>query len=283
MKKLILSLTFFGSIFFSSGLLAQLPSVAIVASDDDTYEADVLLKLENTGFFEFVDLIDIELSTPTVATLQTYDAVIVYTNLNPSNASLLGDNLATYLEGGGGVVAANFSNLAGGLNIGGAFSGQYQLLESTTNKINGTLLNMTIDDPSHPVMVDVSSFNGGSSSFHTGPSVIQNGGVTVASWSDGEPLVVVAEGIGPAEIRRVDLNFFPPSSDIPLATNFWDATTDGDLIMANALLWVAGYDRPGDQFLTAGSGYISDGSNQYNYINNEFASWLLEQNQILIL
>ncbi len=36
----------------------------------------------------------------------------------------------------------------------------------------------------------------------------------------------------------VDLTFYPPSS--LCRTDFWDVTTDGDLLMANALAFVGG-------------------------------------------
>jgi len=46
---------------------------------------------------------------------------------------------------------------------------------------------------------------------------------------------VATRKIGSA--RRVDLGFFPPSSDV--RSDFWNAGTDGDILMANALDWVS--------------------------------------------
>ena len=55
----------------------------------------------------------------------------------------------------------------------------------------------------------------------------------VADWTDGTPFMAVKElpGMG----RRVDLNFYPPSSDI--RSDFWDVGTDGDVLLANAVTW----------------------------------------------
>src|SRR5205085_1136784 len=40
--------------------------------------------------------------------------------------------------------------------------------------------------------------------------------------------------------RVAGINFFPPSSDA--SSDFWDSTTDGDVILANALEWAGGCD-----------------------------------------
>ena len=89
MKRFIPLLTFIFSISFFADVKAQLPSVAIVASDDAANMADVQSKLVNTGFFDIVDIIDVNSSTPTLATLQTYDAILAYTNFAPFDANRL--------------------------------------------------------------------------------------------------------------------------------------------------------------------------------------------------
>jgi hypothetical protein len=83
-------------------------------------------------------------------------------------------------------------------------------------------------------MDGVTSFNGGYYSYRPTTTALTAGSTLIASWSDGMPLVATKE-VGTA--RRVDLGFFPPSNDVD--SYLWDAATDGDLLMANALAWVA--------------------------------------------
>jgi hypothetical protein len=59
------------------------------------------------------------------------------------------------------------------------------------------------------------------------------GSTLVASWSDGK--VLVAQGAQP---NRVDLGFVPYSS--AASSTSWNVNTDGALLMANALVHVAG-------------------------------------------
>jgi len=64
--------------------------------------------------------------------------------------------------------------------------------------------------------------------------------------------------MGPSGARRADLNLFPPSSDV--SYNLWDASTDGAILMANALMWVASADGPLDSFsfnITGSNGCVN--------------------------
>ena len=84
-------------------------------------------------------------------------------------------------------------------------------------------------------MAGFGSFHGGSSSARADTSAVVLGTV-ILEWADGTPLVVTGDIGG---VRRVDLNFYPPSSDTD--SRYWDATTDGDKLMANSLTWVANW------------------------------------------
>lgn len=75
----------------------------------------------------------------------------------------------------------------------------------------------------------------GPAAFATPPFGVTVGTTLVAHWSDGQPLVGARDG--PVGGRIVGLNFYPPSSDA--RGDFWDLTTDGARLMANALLYVA--------------------------------------------
>src|SRR5690606_24692229 len=66
--------------------------------------------------------------------------------------------------------------------------------------------------------------------------------------------------------NRVDLGFFPPSSDRGPAN--WDASTDGARLMANALL----YTLAGDEGCLAD--YNNDGQVNSNDISAFLSAWL---------
>src|SRR4029079_11505951 len=80
-------------------------------------------KLIASGLFGSVDVIDAFSTTPTVAQLQAYRAVLAWSDSTCANGTALGYNLHTYLTGGGGVVIAVFANTdPGALSLAGAFA-----------------------------------------------------------------------------------------------------------------------------------------------------------------
>src|SRR5207302_1685121 len=83
-----------------------LHSVAICAAASPAAVADVHGKLVATHAFGAVDAIDCGAMTPSLATLRNYDAVLVFNRASFADATALGNNLATYVDGGGGVVGA---------------------------------------------------------------------------------------------------------------------------------------------------------------------------------
>ncbi len=190
---------------------------------------DVQSKLEGTGLFTQVDVHDVRSYTPTLAELQQYSAVLVFSNYTFSNNTALGDVLADYADAGGGVVVATFSFNIG--NLGGRIvSGGY--LPFTQNaKSSGTPLTLIPDVPAHPILAGVSSFDGGSDSFHETISLTA-GAFQVAHWSNDVPLVATKQ---PTSGKIVGLNFYPPSSDAN--PTLWTASTDGARLMGNALAW----------------------------------------------
>jgi hypothetical protein len=81
-------------------------SVAIVESDPGDAPVAQLLA---TGLFSSVADINVNSSTPTLAQLQGYSAILVYTNFIPANGTALGNVLAQYVNGGGGLVLSTYS------------------------------------------------------------------------------------------------------------------------------------------------------------------------------
>lgn len=227
------------------------------ANGDQAWLDDVEAKIDAEGFVA-ADNFNIQAGTPTLAELQNYQAVMVYTDFGAADPVALGDNLAAYLEGGGAVVDATFT---GNVAITGDWT-QYELYSNTTQS-SGTVMTLgTIADPSDPLLTDVTSFNGGTSSFHNTNGTIASGAVVVAEQTDGEPLIIKQENVGPANTRRVFLNFYPPSIDV--RDDFWDTSSDGATIMSNAIRWVVAGDA-----LSVENNELTDVSLYPNPANNQ--------------
>ena len=209
------------------------PTVAVLGAPDiESWNQDVAAKLMGTGLFSQVDTYDVATSIPSLSTLEQYSAVIAYSDSGFMEGVPLGNELADYVDAGGGVVEAVFANAS--IPIGGRYStGGYQGINPTGQTEDIELTLGAINDPGSPIMAGVSSFDGGFSSYHSTGGII-NGGHLVASWSDGSPLVVTTAVNGHT---TVDLNFFPVSSDA--RSDFWTSSTDGALLMANALIFAA--------------------------------------------
>ncbi|MCB9214175.1 MAG: proprotein convertase P-domain-containing protein [Alteromonas sp.] len=224
------------SITFTTSGGGGMPNVLVAGSNclsGGLGLSDIQSKLMATGSFASVDIMDADIAVPSLATLNMYDAILVYTDCSTADPTTFGNNVALYIEGGGGVVDAVFM---GNVPIGGNYLTNYALYTGST-QTSGTATLGTVNNPAHPIMAGVSSFNGGTSSYRNNGGTIQLGASTVAEWSDGLPLVLAATGVGPASVNRAFLNFFAPSMDA--RSDLWVPSTDGAILMRNALLWVA--------------------------------------------
>ena len=214
----------------------------LLTADAIEYVQDVQTYLMNTGMFNVVDIINYDI--PTLPTLRHYDAILVWTD--GSIDDTIGDTLAAYIDEGGGVVSAVFNLFVGWGIEGTRFNTDYLLLNLGAYSSDVTTTLGTVHDPNHPIMDLVSTLSN-STSYRSNNATMTTGSVVIAEWSDGLPLVVVKENLGPANARRADINLFPPSSTV--RSDLWDATTDGDILLANALVWVSkkcNYECPSD-------------------------------------
>jgi len=212
-------------------------NVALLAADDPTFVSDVDDLLLSSGRFASVSVIDVVNATPELAELQAFDAVLVWSNYSFELPVVLGDRLADYVDAGGGVVCAMLEMYGDAyISLGGRWeSDRYYLIERSGYRCCDDLSLGVVADPSHPIMDNVTSFEGGYGSYRPGTEGLTNGSTLVASWSDGTPLVVTRNM---PTSRRVDLGFFPPSSRVG-GSDFWNADTEGDLLLANALEWAS--------------------------------------------
>src|SRR5438105_9015030 len=84
----------------------SLPKIALVTADNGSWVSEVQSKLVATGRFGQVDIIDAGSTTPTLAQLLAYKSVFVWSDTSFADPTALGNNLADYVDGGGGVVIA---------------------------------------------------------------------------------------------------------------------------------------------------------------------------------
>ncbi len=196
---------------------------------------EVQAKLLATGFFSSVAIINISSVTPTLAELLVFDAVLVYSDYPPILDPVgLGDNLADYVDAGGGVVCAVFADAS--FPIGGRFNTEnyWAIPPSGQTSVSQEYLGM-IYDPGHPILSGVSGFDGGTSSYRQSSLNVDPAATRIADWTDGRALIATRVING---VNRVDLGFFPPSSDS--RADLWNSATDGALILANSLVFTTG-------------------------------------------
>ena len=184
-----------------------------------------------------IDTFNTSSGTPSLAMLKNYDSVLVFTDAGMANPTAVGNNLADYIDSGGGVVTAAFTGLSGD-NVAGRFqSGGYSPVTLNGYNVGVGLTLGTVALPSHPIMSRVTSFNGGSSSFYCTVGVAP-GATLVASWSNNVPLVVTRDDFAG---RVATVNMYPPSS--ASRSDMWDRTTDGAAMLGNALKYAARRDN----------------------------------------
>jgi hypothetical protein len=219
-----------------SGAEAAPLTVAVLHSDPDI--ADVAAKVWADDRIAVLDLIDLRVVTPTLDDLLPYDAVLAYSRFPLMDGAAVGDVLADYSDEGGGVVQAVFSWAAGWDFEGRWRDEDYSAFRSTTRE-SGTPQFLVPRLAGHPLLEGVASFDGGTDSFLSTGLVLAPGVTVVAEWSGGEPLVMEHE---PSWGVVVALNFYPASSDA--SARWWDSSTDGDVLLANSLVFAAGDQGP---------------------------------------
>jgi hypothetical protein len=226
-----------------------------------SWNTDVQSKIIGTGQLPQVDasLVSSGNPVPTLAELRRFESVLVYSDIGFNNNTNFGNNLADYVDLGGGVVLNTFVfYTSGGLSIQGRLVTGGYLPFTTATQTTGNGLTLVKDQPAHPIYTGVSSFNGGSASYHNSSISIAAGAIQIGHWTDNQPLVAVKDiTLG----RTTGLNFYPPSGDV--SSGFWVSSTDGARLMANALLY-AGKVPPVIMGAPSNSVTIAGGSVSFN-------------------
>lgn len=164
-------------------------------------------------------------------TTSNYDTVFIWSDAAYSNSSL-GTNLQNYIIAGGNLVIAVFASAS--VRLPNTFSYTYTPCDYPGNQSMASTSLGTYDS-SDPLMLNVTSFNPGSSRYGAGGLTTNSGGVVVARYNDNN-ILVAKKTLNSS--RLVTLNFFPPSN--AARSDFWNASTDGGKLMLNSIIWTGG-------------------------------------------
>lgn len=193
---------------------------------------DVQQKLKSSGLVN-VDTLNVHTQSPSLNLLRSYNAVMIF-SYHGFDQKHVGDVLADFVDLGGGVVTCAYTNCGRGNRLSGRWAkGQYDPLVLGATSRAAYLRMGTVHCPSHPILKGVQSFNGGDQSSH-GDGRTHPDAQTIAEWTNGHPLIVE---LGSHRGAVVTLNLYPPSRDS--APGGWDPESDGGLLLANALYYVA--------------------------------------------
>ena len=226
-RLVLLALLLAGTNSYATG------AVAVLGAENATWNADVVSKVRANGSFSRVDSILVNVTFPSLATLQQYSAVLVYSDYRFTDPDTLGNNLASYVDGGGTVVVAYYAlPLPPGEPpaLGGTFASGGYLPVAYGGSAAPSRASLVADVPGSPLLGGVTSFTGGAG-YLTANLEVVNGATQVAHLSGpgGTPLVVYKGSV-------VALNFYPPSSDAE--QDSWASSTSGGRLLANALAWI---------------------------------------------
>jgi hypothetical protein len=238
-----------GALLASGGARAQDVGV-LGASTDRNNVFDVVGQIQNTNRVQNIGNIDVGASTPTLAQLQAYQAVLVFSDGAPfADKDALGDVLADYVDSGRGLVLAGDVFVPGGNELGGRVaSGNYSPLTFDGTRVSGVeQLFLSFVVPSHPVVLGVARFYGGLDSTHAQGLSLVNQGELVAGWTDvtfwtsppptyQQPMVAFKVFATKGDVVALNLN--PVSSAI--RPGGWYDVTDGEHLLTSSLLWAAG-------------------------------------------
>jgi hypothetical protein len=218
------------------------PKVAVVADTSGSTDLTTRITAVSSGVFSSVATVNFAFATPpSLATLKTYDAILVYI-YNTATPTSFGDDLATYFEAGGGVVLATYLTQATTTNLNGRFETQYTLSTqvSSSSFLTTAATLGTPAEPTSPLLNGVVTFGyQGSTPYHLpGSAFTKNSPIIVAPYSDGSPAVVRGVvGSGTAAGRNlVEING-SGSSTTWSSSYGWNTATDGAKLFRNALLF----------------------------------------------
>ncbi|MGE0433873.1 MAG: Ig domain-containing protein [Planctomycetota bacterium] len=228
-RGLAVSLTTLLAFILSAVSVAQAQASVLIAGGDSNAASrdDVKNFLDATGILGQVDHIDISSVTPTVADLQAYDCVLIYTNNAPLDGVAFGNNLAAYCDAGGGVVEMQASDTVT-WGVHGTWDNRHCIQPLNSYSFDNAATAGTVHE-NHVVLQGANVLNGGYlRRFETN---VINGARKIQDWSDGNICVAINESFTG---RIVLVNLIPWTSPY----GGWNvANNDIDILIANACAW----------------------------------------------
>jgi hypothetical protein len=201
----------------------------LICGANAAYDSDVQARLVGTGRFAAVDVFDCGHATPATDKLSGYAGVlVVYSSSSLADGLTLGNELVAYADEGGRVVEAAF-----GFHPADTLGGDWRTKEYSAFRLGSGAATYSgdmpyVEDvPSSPLLVGVNTFTGGTTKYHLNVTVAPDA-TLIAHWAD-DPSTPL-EAAGP---HSIGLNFVPTTGDDH--NDFWNTSTDGTTLIANAL------------------------------------------------
>ncbi|MGE0433874.1 MAG: Ig domain-containing protein [Planctomycetota bacterium] len=240
----------------ASTALAQ-PKVLVAGADGDAVLANIEAYLEGTGKFSAVDRHNTSQSLPSLATLQTYDAIVIHSNVGIIDRVTWGNTLVSYVDGGGGVVEMQYCLTASHGPTGNWVN--YRSLPEEDAWTNVSNVSKGTVYVNHAIIQNVNALPNCGFGRRTGNVAPIHGAVRIMDWSDGITCLTANETFNG---RIACINQYPPSTGA--FGNGWnEANNDFDLLVAQALEWCALGGLPKIQSPAAGA--MPDGYLTQNY------------------
>jgi hypothetical protein len=155
---------------------------------------DIVSYLSNDNRVSSVSLIDATISLPSVNDLRTYNAVLYASDAIDHLRAIdddLGNLLADYADGGGGVVLTSFTFGSNDNNVGllgRIMSPGYSPYANRTGQgpMNFSVMSLTMSLVAHPAMTNVHSF---AAALTNGALTLDTSAKLIAKYSNGDPLL----------------------------------------------------------------------------------------------
>jgi hypothetical protein len=158
------------------------PTPILFAIADGPYSPETARRLKQFSDIPGVHLYDARYATPTLAYLNLYQSVLVWSNNRFNNSQLLGNRLADYADLNGGVVLLEFS-FANGYALQGRIMSSYSPFDSAA--YHGQTRTLGVYDPNHFLMNGVTNVTG----YFYSDVTLRSGDISVASWDNSTPFV----------------------------------------------------------------------------------------------
>jgi hypothetical protein len=172
--------------------------------------------------FGIVTLLDCTTTTPSVGTMLDYGCVFTWSNYAYDDPTGMGNNLADYMDLGGGVVSCCFAHYTSdGWGLGGLYASGAAYCPLTRGGNNNSYTSLGDYDP-HPIMDDVSYIPG----IYYWQSVAKESPATwIADLANGTDMVAIN-----ADENAVGVNLFPGDD------HQWSG--DGWVLLNNAIMYM---------------------------------------------